>query len=615
MAALTGLTEAELPPRGSGHSLDNLGHVERDFLHFFQSSGGTVSPSISLFTLPQQGRCYIANDDIEEDSDLFEIPRTALLNTRNSVLPTLLRAHETDHGISPTNPQPEAREEHDMSLDDPVPQNEAGQSRPETYDELSGWTPLILCMMWESWRATEAGAEGAQTLVNSLTARLSAGEMLQGAGSQDLAPSGLQQKWGPYLQIMPRDFSSMPMFWSKQDLQELKGTSVVERVGREEADAEYRDNVKPFILAHGAVFFGPAEQPDNFAELLDKHYSLEDFHIHGSRILSRSFHVERHSASSADTAHGEQSDGVTTGHDGDDSDSEDGQDEHEDTQDISMVPLADLLNASFGSENARLFYSPTSLIMRATRKVSRGEQILNTYADPPNADLLRRYGYVDEWNGADEVELDATLLVNAALEGCDSGVDIEKERMKLLERVSYLVSLGLEESFVLTYAFPPSEQPPHRPEPADPSDRDIQQAIANFDEELLSASRALLLSDDEFEKHQTKEKVPKPRLDEPICSLLLRSLHMRLSMYAGGHSSSHDEELLYGSSSTSLAKGTNTRNAVVVRLGEKRVLENNIMVLTRLLEMKRAEAAESQKRKKGRNEDRNDSQAKKKSRK
>ena len=75
--------------------------------------------------------------------------------------------------------------------------------------------------------------------------------------------------------------------------------------------------------------------------------------------------------------------------------------------------------------------------MITTKSIKAGEQIVsmpplpirqinlcwqwNTYGDPPNSDLLRRYGYVD-WvptpefvmgNPADVVEIKADLVVNA----------------------------------------------------------------------------------------------------------------------------------------------------------------------------------------------------------
>lgn len=106
-------------------------------------------------------------------------------------------------------------------------------------------------------------------------------------------------------------------------------------------------------------------------------------------------------------------------------------DERQDVGDVAMVPLAgalvrivfvlrldrstDALNARSGHDNARLYYeSSKTLDMRTTQAIRQGAQIYNTYADPPNSDLLRRYGHVDEPNPYDVVELGADLLADVA---------------------------------------------------------------------------------------------------------------------------------------------------------------------------------------------------------
>lgn len=132
--------------------------------------------------------------------------------------------------------------------------------------------------------------------------------------------------------------------------------------------------------------------PDLFPhEKLAQHFSLERYHLNGSRILSRSFHVEtwkgEHTEEDddghddADDDEGENSamdidpqptadvenhgpepeDETDEANDvqleeGEDSDDED----REDPSDVAMVPMADMLNARFESENVR-FESPSPL--------------------------------------------------------------------------------------------------------------------------------------------------------------------------------------------------------------------------------------------------------------
>lgn len=109
--------------------------------------------------------------------------------------------------------------------------------------------------------------------------------------------------------------------------------------------------------------------------LIPRHYSVERYHIMGSRILSRSFNVEKWEAeedeneeanTSANTAGSAMDVDETPGDEqdandgsnahgeenGDEENSNDDDDEEdEDSSDVSMVPMADMLNARYGSEN------------------------------------------------------------------------------------------------------------------------------------------------------------------------------------------------------------------------------------------------------------------------
>lgn len=81
---------------------------------------------------------------------------------------------------------------------------------------------------------------------------------------------------------------------------------------------------------------------------------------------------------------------------------------------ITMVPLADMLNHRTSHNNARLFYEPEQLEMRATKAIAAGTQVYNTYGDRPNSDLLRQYGFVDDVNDHDTVEISGELVVEVS---------------------------------------------------------------------------------------------------------------------------------------------------------------------------------------------------------
>lgn len=108
-------------------------------------------------------------------------------------------------------------------------------------------------------------------------------------------------------------------------------------------------------------------------------------------------------------------------------DEEEEEEEEEENDVITMVPMADMLNHKTGFNNARLFHETDSLQMKAIKDIKQGEQIYNTYGDLCNSDLLRKYGFTDEKNEFDLVELDGPLVV----EHCN--VD-QKEEEEIIEK-------------------------------------------------------------------------------------------------------------------------------------------------------------------------------------
>lgn len=129
--------------------------------------------------------------------------------------------------------------------------------------------------------------------------------------------------WKPYLNLLPTSFDSL-MYWSEEELSELSGSMVLNKIGKEEAEESYTNLILPILKSFPEIFGIEGE----------KEYSLELFHRMGSLILSRSFHVESGIAKDED----------------EDSDDEE-EEEREDVGDVAMVPLADILNAKSGHDN------------------------------------------------------------------------------------------------------------------------------------------------------------------------------------------------------------------------------------------------------------------------
>ncbi|PWN49685.1 SET domain-containing protein [Violaceomyces palustris] len=641
--------------------------VEADFLKWFRRSGGYLDHRAKITPVPNMGRGMIATKDFEKGETLFSIPRHLLLNLSTTQLPSLCSKFDQD-------------------------QNDGGASQSAiSWEKIRdlGWAPLILSMMWERRRSAQMSGsiqlekgqkeneEEEEADVSMRDAEADASILLDEGNLEDgrewrQQPRAFgQQEWGPYFDIMPTEFST-PMFWPEEDLESLQGTSVSGKVGREEAEQIYNDNLLPFIRSRPSIFFSdpPRGHSGGIEEQIGEWYSMDIYHQMGSRILSRSFHVksskkgkgakseaagdeteeeeeeaegpadenemdEQHDGEgedrdgdhSRDLAVGDESKGEDERnkrgedgeHDDDDDDDEEDDDEEEEEEtenvmDISMTPMADLLNAKFESDNARLFYKTNTLEMRTTKAIKAGEQIFNTYADPPNSDLVRRYGHVDEPNGSDVVELPAELIIQATLkvlspDSTSSSDDKEKELNKRLEWACEKV--GLDEVFILNYLFQPSERPPHRPQPERPSPKELKSAAkgGGVPEEMITLTRLLLLSQEDFQEVERKGRLPSPRIEAfhevqvedkkkgtktklklAVSQIMIDAIDLRLGQYPNGKGTEEDEKLLYGpgeertsDASRPLSENRNLRNAVVVRLGEKRVLHDQRRVLEYVL--------------------------------
>ncbi|GMM47622.1 ribosomal lysine N-methyltransferase [Pichia kluyveri] len=225
----------------------------------------------------------------------------------------------------------------------------------------------------------------------------------------------------PYLNVLPLksdDYNTL-MYWNDEELQYLKPSGVLSRIGRNSAEEMYSILVADII---------PNQIKSNeLAEFL----TLEKFHIIASLILSYSFDVEHpeevenddedvEGEEEIEREDGEEEHVEGEEHENEEEDEEhiyeheegnsDGEDEDEDGSDDeaeqedpvsqdsyfkSMVPLADTLNSDTTKCNAKLKYEKTKLVMVAEKDIKKGEQIFNIYGELPNSEILRKYGYVE----------------------------------------------------------------------------------------------------------------------------------------------------------------------------------------------------------------------------
>ncbi|KAI8376131.1 uncharacterized protein BYT42DRAFT_573524 [Radiomyces spectabilis] len=310
------------------------------FWEWLETNGATLSPAIAFkdYRDENAGRGVVAVKDIKEGDVLFSIARQQLLSSQTSALRKV-------------------------------------EGMAQVLDNLTGWNPLILCMMYESQRADSF--------------------------------------WKPYFDVLPKDFTT-PMFWKDEEMKELEGTDIPAKIGKTEAETMFRDEIEPIIKAH----------PDIFNPEI---HNVELFHICGSLIMAYSFHDEL--APKATTLKTKEN----AENKKEEEEDEESDEEEEETEELlAMVPMADMLNHKTGFNNARLFHEPEALQMRAIKPIAAGDQIYNTYGDLCNADLLRKYGFADENNPFDLCEIDGKLVVEVCAPDQDAET-IENKTDFLLE--------------------------------------------------------------------------------------------------------------------------------------------------------------------------------------
>ena len=352
--------------------------------------------------------------------------------------------------------------------------------------------------------------------------------------------------WKPYFDVLPLEFNTL-MFWRKYELEHLEGTAVINKIGKESADASFKDKVIPVLQEHAGIF--------NLDDVDEKEL-LELCHRMGSTIMAYAFDLEKASSSS-------------------DSKTDEGEDwevdeDENDTEILpkGMVPLADMLNADADRNNAKLYYEEDKVVMKSIKSIKAGEEIFNDYGPLPQADVLRRYGYTTpNYAKCDVVEIPLDLIKECTRR------QLKMREQDLIDRTSYLTEQGvLEEAYDIARPCNPEEE------------------CQQFPEELCTLLNTLTTSKPDFEKLKQKDKLPSPSLthSEPTLRLLYRVLVQRRADYKFDTPTDHERLTQHianhpnllgtvidptGPPFDALTTNHRFREAYAVVLGEKRVLQ------------------------------------------
>lgn len=307
-------------------------------------------------------------------------------------------------------------------------------------------------------------------------------------------------------------------------MKQLQASAVVNKIGREQAETEYKDQILSLGVSDANV---------------------DVFHLVASTIMAYAFDIPEEDNEMEDIA----SDDFVA-------------DEEKTT--LAMIPLADMLNSDAQLKNARLFCDNEDLEMRATRRITQGEEILNDYGELPRADLVRRYGYItDNYAAYDVVEIEMESIVSAFAKGLvkdQQGNSLELSPSQLDERLELARREDVyEDSYDIAY--PTADDP-------------------GIPDELLGVLYILLVNDTTLVSLIGNDvSLPsRSKLSTSLSGHVLKQLLlMRERQY---ETTLEQDELLLARADTSYS--SRMLMAISVRLGEKRVLRKGMEITAQL---------------------------------
>lgn len=143
---------------------------------------------------------------------------------------------------------------------------------------------------------------------------------------------GQQSTWAPYFKVLPREFDTL-MFWTSSELQELQGSAIVEKIGKQDAEESILEMIAPLVRANPSLF-PPIDGLQSYDGDAGARALLGLAHMMGSLIMAYAFDIEK---TEDEDGEGDDESGYMT--------------DEEEQLPKGMVPLADLLNADADRNN------------------------------------------------------------------------------------------------------------------------------------------------------------------------------------------------------------------------------------------------------------------------
>ncbi|KIW15658.1 hypothetical protein PV08_05707 [Exophiala spinifera] len=521
------------------------------FLDWFKAQPGTqFHPSLKIVDLRDRnaGRGIIATQDIAADTDLFTIPRDIIISEETSTLakklPELFSKATATAAAATANTNVDIDDDDDDDDDIDV-DDESDPSVPDS------WLYLILILLYESLHHTTS-------------------------------------QWLPYLSILPQraDSFNTLMFWTDGDLSALKGSAMLNKIGKESANRMFTERIIPVVRRHADIFYPGGDSQQQQQQLSDSAL-LERCHIIGSLIMSYAFDLQpdedEEDADSDTEMAGVEEDGwiedrAAPGAGAGSSSST--------KSTMGMVPMADMLNAD-AEFNAHLSHGDDSLTMTSLREIKAGEEVLNYYGPLPNGELLRRYGYTSPKHARYDVVEIPWSLVKTVTRGYDDYLpqsqtqkrrqtQIQAQVDKILDEIERdednRLGLDLDLDFDDGVENDDSAAFVLERDSGDPDDQGlcvVDAKFVSFPEDMVNVvghvvTRVLSSSSSTTKPFKSKKDEAK-RIKGVTLDILKSIVLRRLDLYPT--TLAEDQNLLLNTTTT-----IRERMAVNVRLGEKRLL-------------------------------------------
>ncbi|XP_061369471.1 ribosomal lysine N-methyltransferase 3 [Gastrolobium bilobum] len=390
---------------------------------------------------------------------------------------------------------------------------------------------------------------------------------------------GGDSPWAGYLQLLPHQ-ECLPLVWTLNEVNALLcGTELHQAVQEEKAlmYEDWKEDILPLLdLAPSKLkpkFFGIEQYFAAKSLISSRSFSIDDYHGFGMVPLADLFN---HKTGAEDVHFTAMSSNYASDNDIDLNNNDEGIIDEEALAQNSSIDMTELNTAHVencvdgNSEySSDMEGDPSMLEMIMIKDVNSGAEVFNTYGLLGNAALLHRYGFTEQDNPYDIVNIDLELVLQ-----CCSSLFSDRHsraRVSLWRRLGYS-ACGSQNSEYFEISFDGEPQielvillyimllPDNAYQKLD-----LSVSIAgNYHE----SSETILLDDNILPKKASKVST-KLLLTKKVCYALLSLVDMRESLY--GLESIEDD--IAGLGRCSLVRDRKLYHSLMLRISERKILQ------------------------------------------